>query len=197
MPYGNEIAVEKEQAPSPRGTPAPGPSPTPADDKEKAAQGYPKTHVIEKGDTYWALAKAYYDNASSSLIPSLAAHIQKANAGVQMRPGKKLTIPAPPEGLIVNATAKSNEGEVTRPTVPPSRGDGRSEKAQRPRDTPTPPAVASVPRDYVVQAGDTLMKIAMKFYGDAMLFHLIEDANGSLKYEMLRAGSKIRIPAKK
>jgi nucleoid-associated protein YgaU len=49
---------------------------------------------------------------------------------------------------------------------------------------------------YEVQKGDSLSKIAQKFYGDASLYPKIFEANkDSIKNpNMIRVGQKIRIP---
>ena len=48
-----------------------------------------------------------------------------------------------------------------------------------------------------MQKGDTLTLIAKKFYDDPSKFHLIEEANGDLKYQVLQAGAKIKVPVEK
>jgi nucleoid-associated protein YgaU len=49
---------------------------------------------------------------------------------------------------------------------------------------------------YVVEKGDSLSKIAQKFYGDASLYPKIFEANrDSIKDpNMIRVGQKIRLP---
>ena len=49
---------------------------------------------------------------------------------------------------------------------------------------------------YTVRPKDTLSDIAKRYYGDASKYTLIEDANERLKWTVLRAGEKIRIPRK-
>ena len=46
-----------------------------------------------------------------------------------------------------------------------------------------------------MKKGDTLMKIAKKFYGNSRKYVQIEEANPTLKYTELRVGQKIKIPA--
>ena len=134
--------------------------------------GYPKTHVVAKGDTYWGLADHFY--GSGSLLHVL----EKANPGVKLRPGVKITIPAPPaEARPAVATATTGTSAPKEPRAP--------EKAAAPQGS----------RDYVVQKGDTLGLIAKKFYGDSSKLHLIEQANPDLRYQMLQAGARIKVPA--
>lgn len=64
--------------------------------------------------------------------------------------------------------------------------------------TPAPAAPADNPytQTYVVQAGDTLSKIAQKYYGDATLYTKIFEANRDVLKDPNRIspGQKLRIP---
>jgi len=59
-----------------------------------------------------------------------------------------------------------------------------------------PPAGFDATQWHEVVAGDTLSKIALKYYGDASLYMKIFEANkDSLKDpNMIRVGQKLRIP---
>lgn len=56
----------------------------------------------------------------------------------------------------------------------------------------------SVPADtiYVVQAGDSLSKIAQKFYGNAQLYPIIAERNGLDPRAILYIGSRVVIPTR-
>jgi nucleoid-associated protein YgaU len=63
---------------------------------------------------------------------------------------------------------------------------------------PAPAPAQSAARSYVVQAGDSLWKIAQQFYGKGNLFQKIIDANpDKLKDEksVIHPGDKLTIPA--
>jgi nucleoid-associated protein YgaU len=64
--------------------------------------------------------------------------------------------------------------------------------------TPAPAAGADNPytQTYVVQSGDTLSKIAQKYYGDAALYTKIFEANRDLLKDpnKISPGQKLRIP---
>jgi nucleoid-associated protein YgaU len=142
------------------------------------ARGYPKTHEVVKGDSFWGLADRHYGDGR------LAAFLEKENGGKKLRPGMKVTIPAPPgdyrpPARVATAPGTSRDPAPARPAAP---------------GTPTIPPRGD--RDYVVQKGDTLSLIARKFYGDPAKFHLLEEANPDLKYQMLQAGARIKVPRK-
>ena len=64
--------------------------------------------------------------------------------------------------------------------------------------TSTPSAAADNPytQTYVVQPGDSLSKIAQKYYGDAALYPRIFEANRDLLKDpnKISPGQKLRIP---
>jgi len=130
--------------------------------------------VVVKGDTFWGLAEKYYGDGR------LGSLIEKENPGIRMQPGKKMSIPEPP-------------AKPAAPSHAPPRKEAHEVAKKSSEDAPQ----ASAGKDlYVVQSGDTLGKIARKFYGDAGKTEPIEDANPHLKYQTLQAGAKIKIPAR-
>jgi nucleoid-associated protein YgaU len=170
-------------------------------EKTESSSGYPKTYVVEKGDSYWRIADNFYKNGR------LGTLIEKANPGIKLQPGKKLLIPEPPSSEGKEAKVPA----VTAALVAPALSDGgvagagsgvrrhSRSSADAPSGAPpsSPSSAAKGYKDYVVQKGDTLSLIAKKFYDDPNKFHLIEDANGDLKYQVLQAGAKIKVPIEK
>lgn len=69
----------------------------------------------------------------------------------------------------------------------------------RPAVRPTMPRRQALSNDveYVVQAGDTLGRIARRFYGASSKFPIIMKANNLNGSSRLRIGQKLRIPAEK
>lgn len=162
-----------------------------------AGSGFPKTHVIEKGDSFWTIAERYYKKGI------LWPQIEKANPGVKVLPGKTLTIPAPviPAKRVATSRNLPDSLPETEIASRPETGPGPARKTppvvprkNAPQGTETGMTAA---REYRVQKGDTLSSLAKRFYKDAFKSHLIEEANTNLKYQVLREGSTIRIPAEK
>ncbi|WP_308259384.1 LysM peptidoglycan-binding domain-containing protein [Pseudonocardia sp. H11422] len=57
------------------------------------------------------------------------------------------------------------------------------------------PATAPQPRTYVVEPGDSLSAIALRFYGDAGRYRQIAEANGIADPDLIRVGQQLTIPA--
>ena len=148
----------------------------PGETTSGAAPQFPLVYEIKDGDKFWNLAQRFYGNAT------LYPHIEKANPGVKIRAKNKLTIPPPPaETKLV-----SKPPEVA-PVKKLAVGKAEKDKAAEPG--------LGKDRTYVVQKGDTPMKLAKRFYGDDSKYNLIIEANEELRYRGLREGEKIKIPA--
>ncbi|HVR76659.1 MAG TPA: LysM peptidoglycan-binding domain-containing protein, partial [Planctomycetota bacterium] len=162
-----------------------------------AESGFPKTHVIEKGDSFWTIADRYYKKGI------LWPQIEKANPGVKVIPGKTLTIPEPVIPVKRVATSRNLPDSPPEPGIPfrPETGPGPTRKtppvAPRRSATEGMEGGMTTAREYRVQKGDTLSSLAKRFYRDAHKSYLIEEANTNLRYQVLREGSTIRIPAEK
>ncbi|MGQ9592216.1 MAG: LysM peptidoglycan-binding domain-containing protein, partial [Planctomycetota bacterium] len=154
--------------------------------------GFPKTHTIQEGDTYYKIAKAEYGSAD----PRLIAHLQKANPGLEparLPVGKEISVPAPPADGKPPASRPGGSSSKSAPASQPAPGAAAQGEA---KSAPAPSGPAKLPLRYLVQRGDTLGKLARRFYGDPNKFHVIADANEDLKYGGdLIAGTTITIPA--
>jgi len=63
-------------------------------------------------------------------------------------------------------------------------------------DDKTPPGDNPYTQTYVVQSGDSLSKIAQRYYGDASLYDKIFQANRDVLKDpnKIQVGQKLRIP---
>jgi LysM repeat protein len=141
------------------------------------------THVIQRGESYWSLAKRYYGQGS------LHALIEQANPGVKFHAGNKVVIPKV-------AAAPSPVAAAPAPPARPERRTSANPGSASPAGAPE-----RVERGagggyswYIVKPGETLQGLARRFYGDPLKTSILEEANDELKYTVLRAGQRIKVP---
>lgn len=150
-------------------TEAPKPQATPAPEPPRSL-----THVVRSGETLSAISKKYYGTTANWQA------ILEANANVvreprDLRPDMKLVIPAT---------------SALMASVPSSLPEQRSVLSAR------APEASSSARSHAVVKGDTLFRIALKYYGDGSRYRDVLAANRALvsKPQDLRPGMKLVIP---
>lgn len=140
-----------------------------------AAQVPDKTHKVKRGDTLSGIAKRYGTSV---------ARLAQANGikpGSRIRVGQTLKLPGRPGAPPVPA-AVAKAGPAPAPAMPPAAAT-----------TPAAPVVTAPPaaaETYVVQAGDSLERIAARTgvsQRDLMAFNDLRNAN------LVRAGQKLRL----
>ena len=77
-----------------------------------------------------------------------------------------------------------------------SGGSSTAPPATAPAPAPSTPAAAPAPRTYTVASGDSLSKIAKKFYGDANKWQRIFEANRDIikNPDLIKPGQVLKIP---
>lgn len=98
-------------------------------------------------------------------------------------------------------TPVTNQPKQNAPKAEPSKPDAPTQQ-NRTQPTGTPQAGGSPrpqqqsPRDYVIQSGDSLSKIAQRFYGNASDWQKIYNANKDKIKDpnLIHPGQKIIIP---
>jgi len=154
-----------------------------------ATAGFPKKHELKSGDNLWNLSRKYYGAGIYHGV------ISAANKGIKINAGNTITIPAPPAAALKRSaspntviakgpTGKKSSGRLFSgnvPNRPKARGGGSGSSSKN-------------YRTYKVKSGDTLSGLAKRFYGNARLAKVIENANDDLQYMQLQAGSTIKIP---
>lgn len=144
------------------------------------APGYPKSHTVGPNDTLMGIAQQYYGTVSKWTLIYEANNMSNRNVVVV---GQKLVIPAPGSGVVARkqerAQTRTNEQEQ-KPVV---------KKASFTRSSS--PGIA-----YRVQSGDTLKKLASRYYNDESQWNRIYDANkGSIPSgNTLKTGEVLIIP---
>jgi len=153
------------------------------------------SYEIQPKDTLGKIARKFYGESKESDIKKIIA----ANPGTLkdatsvLVAGKKLSIPgiavAPPK-TDVKPMAKVT---IAPPGAAPAKGtaDPRGKIEQPKKDA------AKEPKIYVVQAGDTLEKIAHKIAPSksSEMVQKLMAANGMKDADSLQAGAKLKLPA--
>lgn len=135
--------------------------------------------VVQNGDSWWKLAQRSLGSGA------LWKAMQKANPDVaSLHPGMKIRVPAV-SGRSSTRTVSAPSGRASRSSAS-RRSSGRS-GASRSRGLPTV---------HVVQPGERLWDIARKYYGKGHLYYRIADHNGLDDEDVVRAGAKLKIPAR-
>ncbi len=115
-----------------------------------------------------------------------------------------------PDGQVPQQAALAGRGKSILESIKSSFGGAKAsaEPAPRPKadfsdvqagSSSTAPAPKPAEETYVVAAGDSLSKIAKRFYGDANDWRRIYEANKDVigaNPDLIRPGQKLRIPAK-
>jgi nucleoid-associated protein YgaU len=142
------------------------------------APGYPKSHTVGPNDTLMGIAQQYYGTVSKWTLIYEANNMSNRNVVVV---GQKLVIPAPGSGVVAQKQEQTQTNkQVQKPVV---------KKASFTRSSS--PGIA-----YRVQSGDTLKKLASRYYNDESQWKRIYDANkGSIPSDnTLKTGEVLIIP---
>ena len=165
--------ITPEPKTTPVVTPPTSPTGTPA-----ARDSSTKTYTIKEGDFLITIAEAEYGDGS------LWSLIKEANPGLdenRLKIGQQIKIPARPE------TSRRPSGT----TPPATRGENTA--------APTTPAnkAATGRATYVVESGDTLVKIARKVLGDGKRWREIYELNKDKleSPDVVQAGWELKLPA--
>lgn len=95
--------------------------------------------------------------------------------------------------LLAALGCQAEEPIESRPMAEPTEVGPVEEVGALAPEPPTPTAAETT---YVVQRGDSLWKIAERFYGDGRLWNVIYDANRDRipSVTAMKPGTKLRIP---
>ncbi len=147
--------------------------PAPADSPpEPPASEMPLTHVVQKGETLSGISRKYY-GTTARWRTILEANRDKLNDPRELRPNMKLRIPTSADTLV-SAGGSSRSGTA----VLNASSAGRDA------------------RTHTVQKGDTLFRIALKYYGDGARYKEVLAANrGKINGPLdLRPGMELVVP---
>jgi nucleoid-associated protein YgaU len=174
----------KETIANPVETKTPGTeiTPPPAGPSETHTGGStPRTHTVQKGETFASISKAVYGEAR--YYDQIAQANPKINPN-RLRPGTVINLP---DAAEVKSSTKT---EAKKPAVADSTADKPA------KITPSTPIDGK--NEYRVAAGDSLYKISMRLYGSGEevdhLYELNKDVIGPDKAK-LKLGMVLKIPA--
>ncbi len=151
-----------------------------SDTGSKAASG--NTYKVKKGDTFRIIAKS---------LKTTVAALESANPGVssnKLKIGQELNIPAD-----AGASAKVTSTETTAKET----GTSATTSKKTVKSTAKATTPGSHPATYTVKKGDTLSKIAKKFYGTEKAWPRIVRANRDVLNRdgsNLDVGMELRLP---
>ena len=178
--------------------------PTPADGGTVVVKATMRntTYMIAAGDTLMKIARKFYgtDAKQSDIQRIVAANpTVLKDATTMLVVGKKLVItnvpavraPASPKGVQPVVAAKPDAPEMI--SLP---GSPDVKVAAKGTAGGTPLANGKAPKTYVVQAGDTLEKIARKFSpsNSTQLVAKLKSANGIKDPSALQIGTTLKVP---
>ncbi len=130
-------------------------------------------HIVKAGETLSSISQKYYGTSSNwKAILDANTSVVKDPQGRDLKPNMRLIIPAADKKVASAPAASSGQGTLLSATT------------------------SSSARTYTVVKGDTLFRIAMKYYGNGDRYRDILTANRSVvsKPQDLRPGMKLVIP---
>lgn len=139
-----------------------------------------RTHVVKRGETLWSIAETQLgDGRRYTEIAALNPQQLSGQTDTFLTPGWTLQIPQTPnqpEPLVAseqpNRPDQTNEpDEPTEVAAEPEENAGAEQHAEAEAE------VEPEPITYRVQRGDTLSKIALRFYGDPDAYPRIFEAS--------------------
>jgi nucleoid-associated protein YgaU len=154
------------------------------------------THTVVAGDTLSAIAKRFYGQAALFKLIAVASGVPDPDS---IRIGMVLIIPEVnrKHTVVDGETLSGLAGHFYRPQnshlfplIAAANGIGDPDEIHA-GQVLIIPGIA-----YAVVSGDTLSKLAKRFYGDATLFPLIADANEIANPDVIRVGQELIIPPK-
>ena len=150
-----------------------------------------KRYQIAEGDTFWKIAKAQYSDGS--LADKLKAYnADRIGKNGQLRVGASILIPekAALSGKAEDLSKKATE-LAAKPEPAASKPTGTEKTAAK-----TSEAKSKGATTYVVQANDTISKIAAKLLGSSSRYNDILSANNLGEDDTITPGMTLKIPAR-
>ena len=164
------------------------------------------TYLIASGDTLMKIARKFYGSeATTSDVQRIVAANPSAlkDANTMLVIGKKLVIANVPVASVPNASKRTQPEIASKPDAPamislPGSPDAKAKGMLGATPTALNAKKESAPKTYVVQAGDTLEKIARKFApsNSTQLVVKLKRASNGIKgsRQRCRSGRPLKVP---
>lgn len=149
---------------------------------EESPLDFPRTHVVQAGDTLWSIAEKYYQSGYNWV--DIANENNLANAD-NIEEGAQILIP----NVTPIATPASDSQLAVAEEVPQV-----SEEVSTETQAETTDATSETADSYTVQQGDYLWAIAEKIYSDGYKWVDIANANNLDNPDIIHAGNVLVIP---
>ncbi|AZN41256.1 muramidase family protein [Paenibacillus albus] len=131
-------------------------------------------------------ASGHGDATSSTTKPEKTAQVKDGQSGSISTSKPSTTHTSSPSGASTASTAVSKPTTAVKDVRPVSTASA---------SVPASGSSSAYPKKYVIQKGDTLSKIAMKFYHSKQQVNLIAEANDILFINDMVEGETITIPS--
>jgi nucleoid-associated protein YgaU len=116
------------------------------------------------------------------------AEVAEPENGIAAQPGAKVdgAGPTPDAGTTAHAAPAANTPAVTAEATAEAKSRGEATTALT--------ALGSVPETHVVQPGETLYSISMKYYNNQIYAGDIEELNGISDPNRIQVGMELKLP---
>lgn len=146
-------------------------------------------YTVQPGDTFEAVSKRFYGSSDGG--GAITRMNGNASAAKLMTPGRTIKIAKDPRNIQGQPVETSRDVVVKEPTV--------AEATLTPKAQPQPSvlgkSLSTKQRTYVVQSGDSLSKIAKKYYDNASEWERIYEANTLAKGGTMKGPHDLRVGA--
>ncbi len=155
-------------------------------------------YVIKKGDTLRNVAARYYGDAGHERKIMELNFIDNPNA---VRVGEEIIVDVRPMSKTGSSPLTGTTSAAPAKPAPAKPAPAKAAVVAHPAPSPVGPAapagVSASGQTYVIKSGDTLGKVAKRFYGQSIKAGLILQANPGVDPKNLKVGTTIVIPSGK